>query len=114
MGEHVTAVGRALDKAVDAYNRQVGSLESRVLVTARRLATLEVGDGDLVTPEPVERTTRLPQTVELTRLSSVPASLDVARGAEEWAGGNHGASGASAASGASGADESAEPGGEVA
>jgi DNA recombination protein RmuC len=78
MGEHVTAVGRALDKAVDAYNRQVGSLESRVLVTARKLATLEVGEGDLLAPEPIDRTTRLPQTVELTRLSSLPAGRDVA------------------------------------
>ena len=71
MGDHVTSVGRALDKAVDAYNRQVGSLESRVLVTARKLATLEVGDGDLAVPEPIERSTRPPQTAELTRFTSV-------------------------------------------
>jgi DNA recombination protein RmuC len=110
MGEHVTAVGRALDKAVDAYNRQVGSLESRVLVTARKLATLEVGDGELVTPEQIERTTRLPQTVELTRLSSVPASAlgaagDAGAGGEEWAGGDPGATRGA---------ERAEPGDEVA
>jgi DNA recombination protein RmuC len=72
MGEHVAAVGKSLDKAVEAYNRQVGSLESRVLVTARRLAALDVGDGDLLAPEPVERITRGPQTAELTRFTSVP------------------------------------------
>ncbi len=71
MGEHVAAVGKSLDKAVEAYNRQVGSLESRVLVTARRLATLDVGDGELPEPEPIERTARGPQTAEMTRFSSV-------------------------------------------
>src|SRR3954454_2252337 len=67
MGDHVTAVGRALDRAVEAYNRQVGSLESRVFVSARKLADLEVGDGDLSSPEQVERTTRSLQATELTR-----------------------------------------------
>ena len=67
MGEHVTAVGRSLDKAVEAYNRQVGSLESRVLVTARKLANLELGEAELPALEPVERTTRVPQAEELLR-----------------------------------------------
>jgi len=71
MGEHVSALGKALDKAVEAYNRQVGSLETRVLVTARKLATLDVGDGELAPPEPIERSARGPQTAELTRWSSV-------------------------------------------
>jgi DNA recombination protein RmuC len=71
MGEHVTAVGRALDKAVEAYNRQVGSLESRVLVTARKLATLELGDSELPEVEPLERSTRLPQAEDLMRFSGV-------------------------------------------
>jgi len=71
MGEHVTGVGRALDRAVEAYNKQVGSLESRVLVTARKLASLELGDDELAELGPVERGTRLPQAAELTRFSSV-------------------------------------------
>jgi DNA recombination protein RmuC len=71
MGEHVAAVGKSLDKAVEAYNRQVGSLETRVLVTARRLADLDVGDGELTGPEPVERAARALQTAELTRFGSV-------------------------------------------
>ncbi|MDQ1396404.1 MAG: recombination protein RmuC [Acidimicrobiaceae bacterium] len=71
MGEHVSTVGRALDRAVEAYNKQVGSLESRVMVSARRLADLEVGDGDLPAPEPVERVARSLQSPELTRLSTI-------------------------------------------
>ena len=73
MGEHVSAVGRALDRAVEAYNRQVGSLESRVLVSARKLADLEVGDADadLSPPEQIEKSTRSLQANELTRLTRV-------------------------------------------
>jgi DNA recombination protein RmuC len=69
MGEHVAGVGKALEKAVESYNKQVSSLESRVLPSARRLAALEVGDGELPALEPLERTTRSPQSPELTRFS---------------------------------------------
>lgn len=41
MGSHVAGVGAALTRAVDSYNRFVGSLESQVLTQARRFEDLK-------------------------------------------------------------------------
>ena len=38
MGEHLAKLGRSIDGAVQSYNGAIGSLERRVLVSARRLA----------------------------------------------------------------------------
>jgi DNA recombination protein RmuC len=66
LGRHVDQLGRALTKAVSTYNQTVGSLESRVLVTARRLNELSVVDGELDPLLPVEETTRALSAPELT------------------------------------------------
>ncbi len=65
MGGHVAKLGKAIGGAVDAYNNTVRSLESRVLVTARRFVELEVVSEQLDTPDQVERSPRTVQTVEL-------------------------------------------------
>ncbi len=50
---------------MEDYNGMVGTLERRVLVSARRLHDLEVTDGDLVGPSPVETPVRPLTAVEL-------------------------------------------------
>jgi DNA recombination protein RmuC len=56
---HLGAVGKDLDRAVDSYNKAVGSLESRVLVSARRFPELGAASV-LQMPEPaqIETTSR--------------------------------------------------------
>ncbi|MFW6774218.1 DNA recombination protein RmuC [Nocardioides sp. CPCC 205120] len=51
--EHLDALGRSLGAATRHYNSAVGSLESRVLVSARRLAELGVTDEELPGPRAV-------------------------------------------------------------
>ena len=59
MGEHFGKVGTHLDRAVGAYNDTVGSLESRVLVSARRFQELgAAGSTEIEEVSVVERATR--------------------------------------------------------
>lgn len=51
---HLDSVGRSLNAAVGHYNSAVGSLESRVLVAARRFHDLAVTDDELPSPRAVE------------------------------------------------------------
>jgi DNA recombination protein RmuC len=56
---YITSVGNGLDRAVESYNKAVGSLESRVLVSARKFAELGASVADDI-PElgPIDTTTR--------------------------------------------------------
>jgi DNA recombination protein RmuC len=65
LGDHVSKLGSSLSGAVTAYNRAVGSLESRVLVSARKLAEMGVSDEELAVPAQVEVAPRQPQAPEL-------------------------------------------------
>ena len=56
---HITGVGTNLDRAVEAYNQAVGSLENRVLVSARKFAELGAAVAeDIPELEPIETTAR--------------------------------------------------------
>jgi DNA recombination protein RmuC len=72
LGGHVELLGKSLAGAVGAYNRAVGALESRVLVTARRLNQLGVTDADLAPPPPVELPPRTLSAPELVSESPAP------------------------------------------
>jgi hypothetical protein len=54
----VDKLGRSLTTAVDSYNRAVGALENRVLVSARRLGDSEVGGASLPTPQTLSASVR--------------------------------------------------------
>lgn len=61
---HVSDVGKGLSGAITSYNKAVGSLETRVLVTARRFKELE----GIVLPEEKEDLKPLQQIETLPRL----------------------------------------------
>ena len=70
MGRHVDSVGKALTSAVSAYNQAVGTLESRVLVSARKLNQLGVVEAGLESPRLVEETSRALSAPELSAEAS--------------------------------------------
>jgi DNA recombination protein RmuC len=56
---HVQAMGSSLGKAVENYNKAVGSLESRVLIPARRFKELGAATGqELIEVEPLDHLPR--------------------------------------------------------
>jgi DNA recombination protein RmuC len=88
LGSHLGKLGNALDSAVGAYNGTVGSLESRVLVSARRLATLGVvealddADSGLPMPRLVTCATRPVTAAELVAaadggLADLPVAVPI-------------------------------------
>jgi DNA recombination protein RmuC len=69
LAEHFETVGRSLAKSVQAYNSAVGTLESRVLVTARRLKDKGVtASGEFPEPETIDQTPRPLGAAELVGL----------------------------------------------
>jgi DNA recombination protein RmuC len=64
--EHFSIVGKNIDRASKAYDDAVGSLEKRVLVTARKFRELGAASGDEIdTLLPIEKTTRMIQASEV-------------------------------------------------
>jgi DNA recombination protein RmuC len=65
MGGHLGRLGSSLNAAVARYNEAIGSLEGRVLVTARKFSDLQVTTDSLETPKQVEVVGRQLQAPEL-------------------------------------------------
>ena len=63
----ISAGSENFSTAVDAYNKAVSSLESRVFVTARRFRDLEAAplDQELETLQPLDLAPREPRLLEL-------------------------------------------------
>jgi DNA recombination protein RmuC len=83
LGTHMESVGKNLDRAVDSYNKAVGSLETRVMVSARRFADLgapvTAPIGELA---PIEKTARN-LTFEFLDAESVENVADAEQAVEE-------------------------------
>jgi DNA recombination protein RmuC len=56
LGDNVTKLGSSLKTSVDRYNSMIGTLEARILPTARKLNSLDA--SGLVTPSAIEVTPR--------------------------------------------------------
>src|SRR6266853_1647395 len=78
LGAHVENVGKGLDRAVEAYNKAVGSLESRVMVSARKFVELGAPVTDEIAElNPIETTTR-----NLTLEFDDPENMEIVPDAE--------------------------------
>jgi DNA recombination protein RmuC len=75
MAGHLDRVGRSLNASVTAWNQAMGSLEGRVLVSARRFAELGVTTEELEEPRQVEAVARSLAAPELAVLDDVPDGL---------------------------------------
>jgi len=54
LGSHATRMGASLQKSVESYNALVGALESRVMVTARKMHELGLAQAELPETDPIE------------------------------------------------------------
>ncbi|MDP5227091.1 MULTISPECIES: DNA recombination protein RmuC [Arthrobacter] len=80
MGGHITKMGSSLKSSVEHYNRFVGTLETRVLTTARKMTALNLGDAEQFAPAPaLDSTPRVLTAAEL--LDDAPALKDEERAA---------------------------------
>ena len=74
LAEHFSDVRKGLDKAVESYNKAVGSFEGRVLVTARKFKDLSATTSEDIEPlEIVDRTTRL---LDIGETALIPGLLE--------------------------------------
>ncbi len=72
LGQHLDGLGRSLARSVTSYNQTVGSLESRVLTSARKLRDLGLVDTGIDPPAMVEEA---PRTLSAPELIAGPSAL---------------------------------------
>jgi DNA recombination protein RmuC len=94
MASHIDDVRRHMEKAVESFNKSVGSLESRVLPAARRFKELGAApDEDIPPVSPIQTVPRELQAPEMKTLLDVieatpiaPAALSAGRSVppDEW------------------------------
>ena len=65
LGSHATRMGASLQKSVESYNALVGALESRVMVTARKMHELGLAQAELPETDPIENAPRPLTATEL-------------------------------------------------
>ncbi len=92
MGGAFAKLGRSLQQAVNHFNSTVGSLETRVLVSARRFRDLQITEKDLASAHGIEQSARpltapelvanadgqAPASIPKTRLTQISESDDLA------------------------------------
>lgn len=81
LGKHMDRLGRSLTSAVSAYNQTVGSLENRVLASARRLNDIGLVDSELTGPDVVEDQTRALTAPELVSAAEADRHVELVRAA---------------------------------
>lgn len=65
LGNHMTRMGRHLGQVVDSYNQTVGTLERRVLVSARKFKVLDTSNEEIDELSAIDHIPRNLQSLEL-------------------------------------------------
>lgn len=69
MGSHFGRMGKNLSSSVEAYNKAIGSLEGRVLVSARKFKELGAASNSL-TLDPLEPIESIPRQIQASEFAS--------------------------------------------
>lgn len=78
MGTHITRLGRHLGQVVDSYNQTVGTLERRVLVSARKFKALDTSNEEIEELSVIDHAPRQVQSLELTG-EEEPSALNLTK-----------------------------------